>query len=163
MAEYCRKFIKLEAPPDEIPEKIHMGKFVNGLNEDLKAKLRVINKQAIKMAGWLEEPRRVCGSKRPNATYTKSGSITSYNKGLNMTTNSYGVHPKPDFHSQRVTGIDFFTQIRRWHRQKFRGGSLVVGERIAGATSKRFMFQTRPKVGCGAPLLEKRVKHSFNG
>lgn len=43
MADYQRRFIELVSPLDGVPESIMMGQFVNGLKEDIKAEIRVLN------------------------------------------------------------------------------------------------------------------------
>lgn len=97
VAEYRRKFIEMAAPLDGIPETILMGKFVNGLKEELKAEIRVLNPmsldQAMEMAGRVEERNRIYGPKRPSASFVRPRTPFSFNKGPIGTNNTYRVQP----------------------------------------------------------------------
>lgn len=60
-----------------------MGQFVNGLKEEVKAELRLLNplslEQAMEMAGRIEVKNRVVGLKNGGISQQKSGSYSLYN------------------------------------------------------------------------------------
>ncbi|XP_017233746.1 uncharacterized protein LOC108207825 [Daucus carota subsp. sativus] len=84
--EYRRAFIETAAPLDRISEDILMGHFVNGLKEDIKAEVRVLNplnlEQAMELAVRIEEKQRVTNSRKPNLSFIKTSAAVSSAKGL---------------------------------------------------------------------------------
>lgn len=63
VSEYRRKFIKTASPLDRVPEDNLLGQFINGLKEDVKAEVRLMNpvnlEQAMEIAIRVEEKQRV--------------------------------------------------------------------------------------------------------
>ena len=83
--EYRRAFIETAAPLDRVSEDILMGHFVNGLKEDIKAEVRVLNplnlEQAMELAVRIEEKQRVTSSRKPNLSFIKTSAAVSSTKG----------------------------------------------------------------------------------
>lgn len=65
VADYRRKFIETAAPLERISEEILMGQFLNGLKEDVKAEVRVLNplslEQAMELALRVEDKNKATG------------------------------------------------------------------------------------------------------
>ncbi|XP_056686977.1 uncharacterized protein [Spinacia oleracea] len=82
VAEYMRKFIDLVSPLDDVPESILLGQFINGLKEDIKSEIRVLNPytldQAMDLATRVEERNRV---RRNGYANHKSGQFSYFSRG----------------------------------------------------------------------------------
>ncbi|XP_056699529.1 uncharacterized protein [Spinacia oleracea] len=80
--EYVNRFIEFVSPLDDVPESILMGQFINGLKEEIKAEIRVLNPedldQAMAMASRVEVRNRV---KKMGPSYNRSGSFSYFSKG----------------------------------------------------------------------------------
>lgn len=59
VTDYRRKFIETAAPLDRLPEDIFLGQFLNGLTEEIRAEVRILNpislEQAMELALRVEE------------------------------------------------------------------------------------------------------------
>lgn len=68
VSDYRRKFIETAAPVDRVPENILLGQFLNGLIEEVKAEVHLLNpislEQAMEFAMRVEEKNHVTGSKK---------------------------------------------------------------------------------------------------
>lgn len=88
VTEYRRKFIKIAAPLSDISESLLMGQFINGLREDIKVEVRLLNPlnldHAMGLATRVEERNQVNGPKRSGSGITiasKVGSYSIFNQG----------------------------------------------------------------------------------
>lgn len=84
MNEYRRKFIETAAPLDLVSENILLAYFINGLKEDIKAAVRLLNlitlEQAMELAMRVEEKHRVSGLRRPMVRTIKTGAYSVFSK-----------------------------------------------------------------------------------
>lgn len=66
--DYRRKFIETAAPLERLPEEIMLGQFLNGLKEDIRAEVRLLNprslEQAMKLALRVKERNQVSGGRK---------------------------------------------------------------------------------------------------
>lgn len=83
--EYRRKFIETAAPLDRVSEDILLGHFVNGLKEEIKAEVRLMNpvslEHAMELAVQVEEKHKVISYKKLGLSSIKTGSYSGYSKG----------------------------------------------------------------------------------
>lgn len=88
VAEFRRQFIEMAAPLKQIPENILMGHFVNGLKEDIRAKVRMLGlymlEQAMELALKVEEKNRIRNQ--------KTNDSKSYNSSISQA-NSFSPFP----------------------------------------------------------------------
>lgn len=65
VTEYRRKFIETAAPLERLPENIMLGQFLNGLKEDIRSEVRLLNpitlEQAMELALRVEERNKTNG------------------------------------------------------------------------------------------------------
>ena len=63
VGDYRRRFIELLAPLEGVPEEIAMGKFINGLKEEVRAEVRLLGPitldQAMDLVAKVEEKLRI--------------------------------------------------------------------------------------------------------
>lgn len=87
VTDYRRQFIKFAAPLENVPETILMGHFINGLKEEVKAEVRLLNPinldWAMEIVVRLEEKIRV-GSLKRNMSRTTN--FSSFKTGPNSST-----------------------------------------------------------------------------
>lgn len=85
--EYRRSFIETAAPLERVSEDMLMGHFINGLKEEIKAEVRLMNhmclEQAMEHAVRIEEKHRVTTQRRTNLNVTRFGNYSNYNKSTN--------------------------------------------------------------------------------
>lgn len=78
VTEYRKKFIETAAPLARIPEDILMGQFLNGLKEEIRVEVRLLNpmslEQAMELALRVEEKNKV---KKTGVGVYKSGPLSS--------------------------------------------------------------------------------------
>lgn len=86
--EYRRRFIETEGLLERLSEDMLMGHFINGLKEEIKAEIRLMNptclEQAMEQAIRVEEKIRVMDSRKTNLNATGLSSYSSYSKGTNI-------------------------------------------------------------------------------
>lgn len=79
LLKYHRKFIEMATPLEWVVENILMGHFINGLKDELKAKVRLLNsvnlEQAMELVDRIEEKSRVLGIKRSGFNSFRSGTF----------------------------------------------------------------------------------------
>lgn len=84
--EYRRKFIGIAAPLEQVSEDMLLGHFINGLKEEIKAKVRLIYpvgiEQAMELAVRVEEKLRVIGYKRNGVGSIITRMLSTYSKGV---------------------------------------------------------------------------------
>lgn len=77
--EYRRRFIETAAPLDRVSEAMLLGQFINGLKDDIKAEVRLINPvsldHAMEVAIRVEEKCRLVGGKKHSVGSIKTGSL----------------------------------------------------------------------------------------
>lgn len=93
VAEYQKKFIELASPLDDVPSSIMIGQFVNGLREEIKAEVRLLNPYTLNdtmdLASRVEERNRVNALLRGGYGSGRTGSFSYFSKSpFNATTNS---------------------------------------------------------------------------
>lgn len=83
--EYRRKFIETVAPLDRVSEEILLGHFVNGLKDEIKAEVRLLNpvnlEQAMELAGRIEDKLGVIGYRKGAPSSIKTGAYSVYSRG----------------------------------------------------------------------------------
>lgn len=66
--EYRRKFIETAAPLDRMPETIMLGQFLNGLKDDIRAEVCLLNpislEHAMELALRVEEKNKINAAKK---------------------------------------------------------------------------------------------------
>lgn len=106
--EYRRRFIQTAAPFDRLPEDIMLGQFLNGLKEDIRVKVRLLNpislEQAMELALRMEEKHRATGLKKSGMSWFKGDqySSVSFKSPRSSGSTSYGLHSSPK-------------SVRSWH------------------------------------------------
>lgn len=82
--EYRRKFIETAAPLERVTEEMLMGQFLNGLKEEIKTEVRLLNpiclEQAMEQAVRVEEKLQVSSHRRVNLSITRFGNYSNYSK-----------------------------------------------------------------------------------
>lgn len=82
--EYRRQFIETAAPLEHLSENILLGQFINGLKEEIRAEVRLLNpvnvKQAMEMAIKVEERNRVVVGRRPILSYNRTSPPSGFTK-----------------------------------------------------------------------------------
>lgn len=90
VSEYKRRFIETAAPLDRIAENILMGQFINGLKEDIRVEVRLLNpvnvEQAMELSSRVEERNKVTSSRKPFV----GSAVSSVNRGSMMSPVRYG-------------------------------------------------------------------------
>lgn len=90
--EYRRQFIKLAAPLENVPEQILMGQFINGLKDEVKAEVRLLNPVnldwAMDLAVRVEEKNRAGGNKG-NGVRSTSLNTTKYTPNPSVSKSPY--------------------------------------------------------------------------
>lgn len=85
VSDYTRKFIETASPLDRILENILMGQFINGLKEEVKSEVRLLNplslEQAMEIAVRVEERNRVAGGKKSGLSAIRTGFFMGFSKG----------------------------------------------------------------------------------
>ncbi|XP_074323394.1 uncharacterized protein LOC141660315 [Apium graveolens] len=120
-----KRFIETAAPLDKVPETILLGQFLNGLKDEVKAEVRMLNlmslEQAMELAFWVEEKNQVSVAKKSGASVYKSGSYSVSFKGLTPRGSAtYSCQPSP-------------TPIRSWTTQDGESQSSVSSPKYLGA------------------------------
>lgn len=81
VTDYRRNLIETAAPLDRLPEDIMMGPFLNGLKEDIRVEVRLLNpislEQAMELALRVEERNKVSGYKKTGMGLFKGGQFSS--------------------------------------------------------------------------------------
>lgn len=87
VSEYRRRFIETAGPLERVSEDMLLGHFINGLKEEIRAELRLMNpiclEQAMEQALRVEEKQNVTSSRRTSINTTKYSTYSSYSKGAN--------------------------------------------------------------------------------
>lgn len=105
--EYRRKFIETAAPLERLPEDIMLGQFLNGLKEDIRVEVRLLNpvnlEQAMELAVRVEERNTV---KKMGIGGFKSGqfSLSSFKSPSQARSTAYSMQSSP-------------TSVRSWVSQ----------------------------------------------
>ncbi|KAI3714972.1 hypothetical protein L6452_21935 [Arctium lappa] len=77
--DYRRKFVELAAPLDGIPEEIFLGQYINGLENTIKAELRLLNpltlSEAMEMSSKVEVKNKMMVREKPSYSGKKSSSV----------------------------------------------------------------------------------------
>lgn len=88
MNEYRRKFIETAAPLEGVSEDILMGHFINGLKDEIKAKVRVLHpvslEQAMELAARIEEKNQVNMNKKTGLGTIRTAAYSVYSKGSSV-------------------------------------------------------------------------------
>lgn len=83
--EHRRKFIETAAPLERVSEDMLLGHFVNGLKEEVRAEVRLMNpvslEHAMELAVRVEEKQRVASYKKTGLGSIKTGGYSVYSKG----------------------------------------------------------------------------------
>lgn len=86
--DYKRRFIETAAPLDRIAENILMGQFINGLKEEIRVEVRLLNpvnvEQAMELASRVEERNQVTHSRKPLLSSVRQAAGTTlspFNRG----------------------------------------------------------------------------------
>ncbi|XP_074346704.1 uncharacterized protein LOC141685510 [Apium graveolens] len=100
VSEYSRKFIETASPLDRIPENILMGQYINGLKDEVKVEVRLLNpvslEQAMKVATRVEERNSVTGGGKSGLSSIRPGPFPSFSKGSSSVSNQpYGLPTSP--------------------------------------------------------------------
>lgn len=104
--DYQRKFIETAAPLDKLPEEILLGQFLNGLRDEIKTEVRLLNpislEHAMELAVRVEERNQVNGFKKSGGSNFRLGQYSSQSKNhVSPSVFSYGTQTSP-------------TSIRSW-------------------------------------------------
>lgn len=100
VSEYRRKFIETAAPLGQISEDMLLGHFVNGLKEEVKAEVRLLNpislEHAMELAIRVEEKHKVSTLRKSSMSSIKTGGFSMYSKGPSMVSSySFGNPTSP--------------------------------------------------------------------
>lgn len=89
--ENRKSFIEMSAPLKDVPDSLLMGQFINGLKDEIKAEVRVLNpftlEETMDAAARVEERNRIHGLKRtsnPPNNQTRPGSYSNVGRGTTM-------------------------------------------------------------------------------
>lgn len=86
VSEYQRKFIETAAPLEHVSEEMLMGHFINGLKEDIKAEVRLLNplclEQAMEQAVRVEEKLKISSYRRTGLSSIKTGTFSMSGSGV---------------------------------------------------------------------------------
>lgn len=86
VSEYQRKFIETAAPFEHVSEEMLMGHFINGLKEEIKAEVRLLNplclEQTMEQAVRVEEKIKVMGYRKTELSHIKTGTVSMYGSGV---------------------------------------------------------------------------------
>ncbi|XP_063935341.1 transposon Tf2-1 polyprotein isoform X1 [Daucus carota subsp. sativus] len=98
--EYRRKFIETASPLERISEDMLLGQFVNGLKEEIKMEVRLLNpislEQAMELAVRIEEKNRAMGLRRQGLGSVRTGVLSNFNRSPPQTSSlSYGTSTSP--------------------------------------------------------------------
>lgn len=81
VTEYRRKFIETAAPLERLPEDIMLGQFLNGLRDEIRAEVRLLNpvslEQEMDLALRVEERNKVNVLRKTGVSMFKSGQYSS--------------------------------------------------------------------------------------
>lgn len=84
VTEYVNAFMEFASPLNDIPESIMRGQFMNGLKEEIKSEIRVLNPctldDTMDLAVRVEERNRVQGLKRTGGGTNRSGQFSYFSK-----------------------------------------------------------------------------------
>lgn len=99
VVDYRRKFIETAAPLQRIPEEILLGQFINGLKEEVKVEVRLLNplslEQAMEYAVKVEEKNKATGWKKFGVSTVKTGTYTYSSKGYPPSMGTYSMQSSP--------------------------------------------------------------------
>ena len=89
VAEYRRRFIETARPLERVTEDMLLGHFINGLQDDIKAEIHLLNpmclEQAMEQALRVEEKFKVMGQRKVGWNTTRGGSFQLAGKGTTAT------------------------------------------------------------------------------
>lgn len=110
VAEYRRMFIETAAPLERISEEILMGQFLNGLKEDVKAEVRMLNplslEQAMELALRVEEKNKATRWRKPSFGFVRTRSYAfSTRSSIPTAGQTFGNQTSPNSVRSWVTGI----------------------------------------------------------
>ncbi|XP_074347938.1 uncharacterized protein LOC141686775 [Apium graveolens] len=81
VSEYRKRFIETAAPLDRVSEAVLLGQFINGLKDDIKAEVRLLNlvslDHAMEVAVRLEEKCQVVSTKKQKWGSSKMGIVST--------------------------------------------------------------------------------------
>ena len=85
VGEYKRRFIETAAPLERISEQILLGQFLNGLKEEVRVEVRLLNpvnlEQAMELAVRVEEKQKALSTRKQSLSTIKTISPRTYSKG----------------------------------------------------------------------------------
>lgn len=149
--EYRRRFIELAFPLENVPEEIMRGQFINGLKEDIKAEICLLDpdtlEKAMDLATRIEERNRVNGGRETFGPW-RSGPSQPNTSSSNSKGGLVSTYDIPNSSAPNNTN-------KSWPKVNESQASVNMGRPISNQTTK---LSNEPRRLTESELQERRAK-----